>query len=61
MNGVEGVQVDFDGEAHHEREPVKNPEGKAKRQGKKVKTLRARKGKLFGWSPKNTGLRERSK
>ena len=26
----------------------KHPEGKAERQGKKVKKLRARKGKLFG-------------
>ena len=30
----------------------KNPEGKAKRQEKQVKKLRARSGKDFGWIPK---------
>ena len=44
-NWVEGVHVDLDGEGCHEREQVKNPEGKAKRQKKKVKKLRAQNGK----------------
>ena len=44
-NGVEGVPGYPDGEGHHERGASEVPEGKAKREGKKVKKLRARKGK----------------
>ena len=51
---VEGLPVNPDGEeGRHDRVyKRKVPEGKAKRQGKKVKRLRARKGKGFGWNPK---------
>ena len=39
---AEKTNVDPDGEGHHEREQEKMPEDKAKRQGKKVNKLRAR-------------------
>ena len=45
-HGVEGVNVDSDGEGRHERgASQKNPEGKAKGWEKKVQKFRARSGK----------------
>ena len=56
-NGVEGVIMDPEGEGRHEREAgQKIPEGKAKRQEKKVKKSRARTENNPGGIRRNTGL-----
>ena len=59
-HGVEGVNVDPNGEGRHEREASKKIQN-AKRQGKKVKNFEPEKESYSGGIRRNTGLRERSK
>ena len=46
-DGVECIYVNLDGEGHHEREQVKNLEGKVTRHEKKAKKFKARREKLI--------------